>query len=247
MAPRLNRRNGNGAAPVPPRTALSEAISVRDTAAEDLSKATVALEQAQRNSWVAEDALEAAEKALVEARTEAGTAVADALLAGSAPNGHAILREARQARDQAEDALAAAQSAVKLIEGLLPDRKQTLEQAEQAVRIAARAVIKAEAPDLTAELKAAIDRVHTLRASTYWLYRQSCCADAPDRPEWQGLRRLDDRGEDSATAQLLRIAAAGLGADENHATYREWDSAFAALAKDATATLPGVDHGRPSA
>jgi hypothetical protein len=137
-----------------------------------LSKATVALEQAQRNSWVAEDALEAAGQALVEARVVAGTAVADALLAGNAPNGHAVLREARQARDQAEDSLAAAQSAVKLIEGLLPDRTKTLESAESAVRLAARAVIKAESPDLTAELKTAIDRVHQLRASLYWLYRQ---------------------------------------------------------------------------
>jgi hypothetical protein len=239
MAPRLKRNNGT----TPPRTALAEAIQARDAAQDDLTKATVALEQATRASWAAEDALEQAEKGLIEARTVAGTAVADALLAGSAPNGHAVLREARQGRDQAEDSLAAAQSAVKLIEGLLPDRKEALESAEQAVRLAARAVIKSEAPDLTAELKTALDRVHQLRASLYWLFRQSACADSPDHPEWKGLPRLDDGEEKTPTAQLLRVAAAGLGADEHNPAFKEWEAAAAALAKDATAALPGVYHG----
>jgi hypothetical protein len=78
------------------------------------------------------------------------------------------------------------------------------------------------------------------------LYRQSCCSDSPDRPEWKGLPRLDERGEDTPTAQLLRIAAAGFGADENHTAYQEWDTALSALAKDATAALPGAPDGRPN-
>jgi hypothetical protein len=129
---------------------------------------------------------------------------------------------------------------------IIPERQKTLERAQQAVTVTARTVIKAEAPDLTTALKAAIDRVHALRAAAYWLYRQSCCADAPERPEWQGLRRLDDRGEDTPTAQLLRIAAAGLGADE-HPAWAEWEKAAAALARDATAALPVITDGRPDA
>jgi hypothetical protein len=249
MAARLNRRNGTEPkdAPVAPRTALAEAIQARDQAQDDLTKATVALEAAQRGTWAAQDALEAAEKGLTAARDAAGTSYAEYLLAGEKPNGSATLREARLALAAAEDTLAASAGAVKLLEQLIPDRTKALESAEAAVRLAARAVIKAEAPDLTAELKSALDRVHALRATLYWLYRQSCCADAPDRPEWQGLRRLDDRGEDSATAQLLRVAAAGFGADEHHPSWAEWEKAAAALARDATAALPVVDHGRADA
>jgi hypothetical protein len=127
----------------------------------------------------------------------------------------------------------------------VPDRTKALESAE-AVRIAARAVIKAEAPDLTAELKAAMDRVHRLRAAAYWLWRQSCCPDSPERPLWRGEPRLDERDADnSPTAQLLRVAAAGFGADEAHPAWAEWEKAAAALAKDSTAALPVYDHGRP--
>jgi hypothetical protein len=243
MAPRL-KRNGTDPEAVPPRVALAEAIQARDTAQDDLAKATVALEAAQRGTWAAEDALEQAEKGLGEAREAAGTTYAEYLLAGEKPNGNAGLREARLALAAAEDTLAASQGAERLLAQIIPDRKKNLEQAEAAVRLAARAVIKAEAVDVTAELKSAIDRVHALRATLYWLYRQSCCADAPDGPEWQGLRRLDERGEDTPTAQLLRIAAAGFGADENHAAWAEWEKAAAALAKDATAALPGAPDGR---
>jgi hypothetical protein len=248
MARRLSR-NGTepkGAA-VPPRSLLAEAISARDQAQDDLTKASVALEAAQRGTWAAQDALEAAEKALTEAQEAAGATYAEYLLAGEKPNGSATLREARLALAAAEDTLAASQGAERLLAQLIPERTKTLESAEQAVRIAARAVIKAEAPDLAVELKATMDRLHALRAAAYWLYRQSCCADAPERPEWQGLRRLDDRGEDSATAQLLRLASAGLGADEHHAAYQEWDACAAALAKDAQAALPVFDNGRPDA
>jgi hypothetical protein len=246
MAARLKRSNGNGHAPVAPRAALAEAITARDTAAEDLTKASVALEAAQRGTWAAQDALEQAEKQLVQAREEAGTSYAEYLLAGEKPNGSAGLREARLALASAEDSLAASQGAERMLAQLIPERTKTLESAEAQVRLAARAVIKAEAPDLTAELKSAIDHVHALRAAAYWLFRQSCCPDSPDRPEWKGLPRLDDGEEKTATAQLLRIASAGLGADENHAAYQTWDTAYAALAKDAQAALPVFDHGRES-
>jgi hypothetical protein len=81
-------------------------------------------------------------------------------LAGERPNGSATLREARLALAAAEDTLAASQGAERLLAQLIPERTKTLESAEQAVRIATSRVIKAEAPDLTAELKAAIDRTH---------------------------------------------------------------------------------------
>jgi hypothetical protein len=244
MASRLKRNNGNGAAPLPPRVALAEAIKARDAAQDDLRKATIALEAAQRGTWSAQDALEQAERALTEAQREAGATYAEYLLAGEKPNGSATLREARLALAAAEDTLAASQGAERLLAQIVPERTKPLESAEQAVRIAARSVIRAEAVDVTAELKTAIDRVHALRATLYWLYRQSCCSDSPDRSEWQGLPRLDERVEDTPTAQLLRVAAAGLGADEAHPAWAEWEKAAAALAKDAQAALPGTTDGR---
>jgi hypothetical protein len=102
MASRLKRNNGT----TPPRSLLAEAIQARDTAQDDLTKATVALEAAQRGTWSAQDALEQAEKSLVEARDAAGTSYAEYLLAGEKPNGNAGLREARLALAAAEDTLA---------------------------------------------------------------------------------------------------------------------------------------------
>jgi hypothetical protein len=157
---------------------------------------------------------------------------------------HLTLQSAQVGLAAAEDTPAASQGAERLLAQLIPERTKTLESAETAVRLAPRAVIKSEAPDLAAELKASIDRTHQLRATLYWLYRQSCCADAPDRPEWQGLRRLDDRGEDTPTAVLLRLAAAGLGVDENHESFKLWDTALATLSRDATAALPVIADGR---
>jgi hypothetical protein len=124
MAPRLNRRNGNDAAPVPPRTALAGAIQARDQAQDDLTKATIALEAAQRGTWSAQDALEESEKALTSAQEAAGATYAEYLLAGEKPNGSATLREARLALAAAEDTLAASQGAERLLAQLSPSGRK---------------------------------------------------------------------------------------------------------------------------
>jgi hypothetical protein len=245
-APAPHGTVGNGAVSGP-RALLAAAIAAKSAAEGDLNKIIAALDKAEDAKRTADDEVEAAEAALTKARDQAGTALADSFVAGTRSNGHGLLREARLKLDDAVDHAAACDAAVKSLTTAVPERRKAFERASVAVAMAARAVIKAEAPDLAAELKAAVEKVNALRAATYWLFRQSCCADSPERKSWdEAGPLLSDQVEDTGTAKLLRQAQAGHGHDERHESWRQWELAFGALMKDAGAKLPVTGNGRAS-
>jgi hypothetical protein len=226
-----------------PRHALAQAIAMRDAAQSDLARAEQALQQAQRAQWQAADELEQAEQALEQAREAAGIALADSLVSGMKSNGHGLVRDARTRAQDAADHLASVTVAETRLSAAIPERHKELERASYEVIKAARNVVRAEAPDLAAELKAAIERVCALRAQVFWLFRNAALPSQPERRfESDGLPHLNDSNEDSEVAQLLRQAEAGRGFDERHPAFAAWAASFAALAKDAEAKLPAI-HG----
>jgi hypothetical protein len=236
--------NGNGVI-AGPRAHLAAAIAAKAQAVGDLTRAELAHDKAV-HAWDAESALELTEQKLGEAQAEAGSAAVEALLAGRKPNGHTLMYIARQDYAVAEDNLAIAKAAEKQLLQSLPEYRKAAERAASAVTVAARNVIRSESPDLTAALKAAVDRVNALRAEVYWLYRQSCCADSPERQSYdQCGPLLIDRNEDSGTANLLRQCAAGMGHDEKHESWQRWEQSFNALMQNANAPLPVNVHAAP--
>jgi hypothetical protein len=236
--PHASPANGNGAMPAA-RQALAMAIAARSAAASDLARTESALAKAQHNARDANDALELAEIKLGESQGAAGTAAVEALLAGVKLNGSAVIRVARLAYAEAEDNVVIAKSAVKKLESVLPEKRKEVERASYEVIKAARAVVKAESPDLAAELRATIEKMHMLRAQLFWLYRNNACVDSPERKTWdQSGPVLSEQDQDYPTAVLLKHAGAGLGHDEKHDSFKSWDAAFGALTRDAAAPLP---------
>jgi hypothetical protein len=184
----------------------------------------------------------------VQAKADAGTALADSYVTGMRSNGHGLTRAARQRLDDAQDHASACDVAVKSLATALPERRKQVERANYEVIKAARNVVRSEAPDLAGELKAAVDRVNVIRAQLYFCYRNAALPGQGKRSEMQGQPHpLCDLRDDSAAAEILRQSGAGLGHDENHAAFKSWELAFGALMQNADAKLPAVtDHAGPS-
>jgi hypothetical protein len=230
----------------PERQHLADAIAQRDAAQSDLVRAEEALDVARRRCWVASDALEQAAKSLEQSRSRAGSNVVELLLAGSTPPRDQTLREARRHHEEAEDDLAAARAAVSRLELVIPERQKTLLKARQAVQQAAHAVIRSEAPDLTADLRNAWERLRGLRSATHWLYQHCCCADSEERDfSWQIPVSLDHLNQSGDTVDLLRRVKADHNADAQHEAWQSWEHTLQELTTDADAGLPNIGGENP--
>jgi hypothetical protein len=99
--------------------------------------------------------------------------------AGNKPEQNENLREACIRKLDAENQLAAAQSALAGLETSIDEHQYAIEQADKQVNEAALAVIAAEVdlPHLIEELQAAHARWCTLHAQLYWLLNRDLTGD----------------------------------------------------------------------
>jgi hypothetical protein len=229
-----NGGNGADGTRSPQRTALAEAIAERDVAAKAVATALDALDRARREAWAARDKLDAAAKKLERAR--AGENVVQALLAGNSSGRGRQLRATRAKYVEVEDNLSVARSAVARLETIVLDHERALEQANEQIAAAAREVLKAEAPDVSAELKIAEQRFVELRATVTWLL-------------WHGAIANDPR----AAADVDYAAKQGWGAtetrlrrnifypeDQQTTPWAAWEQCWEALLSDPDAPLPAA-------
>jgi hypothetical protein len=234
---RKSKLNGDRS---PQRQALHEAIGVASQAQVDLDKAEAALEAARRKGWAAQTRLELAEKQLAQARDLAGEAVMESLLAGTEPDGDAIMRDHRLLHQQAADSVEVCRSAVNRLSSLIPERQKALLVANREVQKSAHMVIKSECPDLRHQLEHTIQRLRELRSITHWLFRHSCCEDQELRDWWQGHVGLLDLNQNGPTYDLLRLAGADQDIDAGHPMWQQWESALSELGSNADAELPNI-------
>jgi hypothetical protein len=218
----------------PPRTALADAIVERGAAAKAFSTAHDALDRARRGVWAAQDKLDVAAEELKEAR--AGENVVQALLAGNPSGGDQSVRAARTKHAEAEDDLSAARSAVSRLEATVLDRERELERAKERIVAAACEVLKAEAPDVSAELKTAEQTFVELRASMTWLLKHGVIANDPNAAAV--VDHAATQGWSATETQLRRNIF--YPADQQTAAWTAWTRCLSGLTTDADAPLPAA-------
>ena len=183
--------------------------------------------------WAAQDKLDVAAEELKEAR--AGENIVQALLVGNPPGPDETLPAARTKHAEAEDDLSAARSAVSRLEATVLDRERALERAKERIVAAACEVLKAEAPDLSAELKTAEQRFVELRASMTWLLRHGAIAN--DSNAAAVVDHAATQGWSATETQLRRNIF--YPEDQKTAAWTAWTRCLSGLTTDADAPLPG--------
>jgi hypothetical protein len=159
--------------------------------------------------------------------------------AGTKPEQNENLRDACIRKLDAENQLAAAQSALARLEASIDEHEYAIEQADKQVNEAALAVIVAEVelPHLIGELQAAHARWCALHARLYWLLDHDLTGDYD--PDSAYPRHLDRMMRGGPSVQALP-ATWLLDNGQLSQQFARWDQCLRALSSDADTPLPAA-------
>ncbi|WP_413989360.1 hypothetical protein ACMDCR_25825 [Labrys okinawensis] len=214
-----------------PRRRLAEAIERASGQRGTLELRRAAVERAERMVSDAESALGSAKAAVETARKGLASETLAAVIEGRQKGSGEVLRRARLAEAEAEDALEAAQAALNTVRGQHEESEAEASRAREEIGNAAGAVMAPLAADLIQKAEEA--RLH-------WLRIRAACTVVRDAgfPTWPPTVE---------SKALQRAAEAVLGEEEHSRGSKAfdemraaWNAAFRALLIDANAPLPEI-------
>jgi hypothetical protein len=219
----------------PERTGLADLIEASKAASANRAALDSAYQTAEIAVFAARHALEAAEEAVEQAKSDAATFLT-AVALGTAGERPATIKQARTAMQDAQDTLDASISARDLLRAQMAQGDAAPGFALMQLKDAAAAVIRSEAPAAAANL---VNEVAKLQAQL---------AEKGSALEWLSQADVFPRGvfggiaDPVAASVLNRMTSppcvwAGLS-EQQHAGRRRWQDALDRLMIDATAPLP---------
>jgi hypothetical protein len=218
---------------------LAAGIAQRDQAKKELANTQNAIAPAKQIVTEAERALAQALSALDETKHQVAQRIVQASTAANKPEQDNSLREACVRQLDAENQLAAAQSALAQLEASIDENQCTIEQANKRANEAALAVIAAEVDKarLIEELHAAHARWGALHAQLYWLLQHDLTGDFDPNSGYPN--HLDRMRRDGPSVEALR-ATGHLDNARQSKQLALWDQCVQALSSDAETPLPAA-------
>jgi hypothetical protein len=221
----------------PARRELAAALAGRDQAKKALADAQDAIAPTKQIVSEAERVLAQSIAALDETKHQVAQRIIQSVQAGNRPEQNESLRDACIRKLDAENQLAAAQSALAGLEASIDEHQYAIEQADKKVNEAALAVIVAEVelPHVIKELQAAHARWCTLHARLYWLLNRDLTGDYD--PDSAYPRHLDRMMRGGPSVEALR-ATWQLDNVQLRQHFARWDQCLRALSTDPDTPLP---------